>query len=162
MHGVRQVGPVWALSLCQQQRSKLPLMCCLCRHQNVFFSFAPLRSGVSQVVLVVRNPPANAGDIRDVSSIPPVGKVSWRRAWQPTPLFLPGECHGQGTLAGYSPWAHKESDITGVTEYTCTPDRWVLLLLLFPLRSSHGCKSPLSLIADLDLQALPPYCVAIL
>ena len=127
-----------------------------------FFSFAPLRSGVSQVVLVVRNPPANAGDIRDVSSIPPVGKVSWRRAWQPTPLFLPGECHGQGTLAGYSPWAHKESDITGVTEYTCTPDRWVLLLLLFPLRSSHGCKSPLSLIADLNLQALPPFCVAIL
>ena len=33
-----------------------------------------------------------------------------RRAWQPTPIFLPGECHGQGSLAGYSPWNHKESD----------------------------------------------------
>ena len=35
-----------------------------------------------------------------------------RRAWQPTPVFLPGEFHGQGSLAGYSPWNHKESDTT--------------------------------------------------
>ena len=36
-------------------------------------------------------------------------------AWQPTPVFLPGESHGQRTLAGYSPWGHKESDTTEVT-----------------------------------------------
>ena len=36
----------------------------------------------------------------------------WRRAWQPTPIFLPGESHGQRSLAGYSPWGHKESDVT--------------------------------------------------
>ena len=36
-------------------------------------------------------------------------------AWQPTPGFLPGESHGQGTLAGYRPWGHKESDTTEVT-----------------------------------------------
>ena len=35
-----------------------------------------------------------------------------RRAWQPTPVFLPGEFHGQRSLAGYSPWDHKESDMT--------------------------------------------------
>ena len=39
-------------------------------------------------------------------------KIPWRRAWQPTPVFLPGEFHGQRSLAGYSPWGHKESDMT--------------------------------------------------
>ena len=38
---------------------------------------------------------------------PWVGKVHWRRAWKPTPVFLPGESHGQRSLAGYSPWGHK-------------------------------------------------------
>ena len=37
---------------------------------------------------------------------------SWRREWQPTPIFLPGESHGQRSLAGFSPWGHKESDTT--------------------------------------------------
>ena len=35
---------------------------------------------------------------------PWVGKISWRRAWQPTPVFLPGESHGQRSLVGYSAW----------------------------------------------------------
>ena len=43
---------------------------------------------------------------------PWVGKTPWRRAWQPTWVFLPGESHGQRSLEGYSPWDHKESDIT--------------------------------------------------
>ena len=38
-----------------------------------------------------------------------------RRAQQPTPVFLPGELHGQRRLVGYSPWGHKESDMTKVT-----------------------------------------------
>ena len=38
--------------------------------------------------------------------------MPWRREWQPTPVFLPGEFHGQKSLAGYSPWDHKESDMT--------------------------------------------------
>ena len=36
----------------------------------------------------------------------------WRRAWQPIPVFLHGESRGQKSLAGYSPWGHKESDMT--------------------------------------------------
>ena len=40
-----------------------------------------------------------------------------RRQWQPTPVFLPGEPHGQRSLAGYSLWAGKESDTTEATEY---------------------------------------------
>ena len=43
---------------------------------------------------------------------PWVGKMPWRRAWQPTPVFLPDGSHGQRSLAGYSPWGHKESDTT--------------------------------------------------
>ena len=39
-------------------------------------------------------------------------KISWRREWQPIPVFLPGEFHGQNSLADYSPWGHKESDTT--------------------------------------------------
>ena len=43
---------------------------------------------------------------------PWVRKIPWRRAWQPTPVFLPGESQGQRSLAGYSPKGHKESDTT--------------------------------------------------
>ena len=41
-----------------------------------------------------------------------VGKIPWRRKWQSTPAFLPGEFHEQRSLAGYSLWGHKESDTT--------------------------------------------------
>ena len=40
------------------------------------------------------------------------GKIPWRREWQVTPVSLPGEFHGQRSLAGYSPWGCKESDMT--------------------------------------------------
>ena len=43
---------------------------------------------------------------------PWVGKILWRRKWQPAPVFLSGEFHGQRSLVGYSPWGHKESDLT--------------------------------------------------
>ena len=39
-----------------------------------------------------------------------VGKISWRRKWEPAPVFLPEKSHRQGILVGYSPWGHKESD----------------------------------------------------
>ena len=51
---------------------------------------------------------------------PWVGKIPWRRARQPTPVFLPGEPHGQRSLAGYSPWGREESDTTEVTAHTHT------------------------------------------
>ena len=43
---------------------------------------------------------------------PWVRKIPWNRKWQPTPVFLPGESHGQRSLMGYSPWGRKESDMT--------------------------------------------------
>ena len=42
----------------------------------------------------------------------PFTSMHWRRKWQPTPAFLPGESHGQRSLVGYSPWGHQESDTT--------------------------------------------------
>ena len=71
----------------------------------------------SQVALVVKNPPANAEDKRHRFH-PWVKKIPWRRAWQPTPVFLSGESHGERSLAGHSPWGHKESDMTEVTAHT--------------------------------------------
>ena len=43
---------------------------------------------------------------------PWVGKIPWRRKWQPTPVFLPGKSHGQRSLEGYSPCGHKELDMS--------------------------------------------------
>ena len=62
---------------------------------------------------VVKNLPANAEATGDTVSAPGSG----RRKWQPTPVFLPGKSHGQRSLVGYSPWGHKELD---VTEYVST------------------------------------------
>ena len=47
-----------------------------------------------------------------------VGTIPRRRKWQPTPIFLPGESHGQRSLVGYSPWGHKELDMAEVTQHT--------------------------------------------
>ena len=62
---------------------------------------------------MVKNLTASAGDVRDAGSIPAgVGKIPWWRAWQPTPVFLPGKSRGQRSLVGYSPRGRKESDTT--------------------------------------------------
>ena len=66
----------------------------------------------SQMALLVKNPLTNPGETKRCRFDPWVGKILWRRAWQSTPVFLPGESHGQRSLAGYSPWGYKESDVT--------------------------------------------------
>ena len=67
---------------------------------------------------MLKNLPANAGDRRDGGLVPGSGRFPWRRAWQPTAVFLPGESHEKKRLAGYSPWGHKESDTTKMMEHT--------------------------------------------
>ena len=69
----------------------------------------------SQVVLVVKNPPAIAGDIRDSGLIPGLRRSPGRQQRQPTLVFLPGESHGQRSLVDYSPWGRKKSDTTEAT-----------------------------------------------
>ena len=63
----------------------------------------------------VKNPPANAGDVKRTRLDPWVGKITWRRKWQPTPVFLPGRFHGKRSLMGYSPWVCKQLDMTEAT-----------------------------------------------
>ena len=55
---------------------------------------------------MVKNPPASA-DVRDLDSIPELGRSPGGGHGSPTPVFLPGESHGQRSLAGYSPWVAK-------------------------------------------------------
>ena len=50
---------------------------------------------------------------------PSVRKILWRSAWQPTPVFLPGEFLGQRSLEGYSPQGRKESDTAEATQHAC-------------------------------------------
>ena len=54
------------------------------------------------MLLVAKKLPAKAGDIKRFRFNPWVGKIPWRRAWQPTPVFVPGEFHGQRNLGGYN------------------------------------------------------------
>ena len=69
---------------------------------NLYFPMDYWCWSPSPMVLVVKKLPVNAGDARDADSIPWIRKIPWRRAWQPTPVFLPGESHGQ-SLADNSP-----------------------------------------------------------
>ena len=75
-----------------------------------------LKMRASQVALVVKNPPANAGDVQWCGFDPWVGKIPWRRAWQPSLVFLPGESLRQRSLVGCSPWGcrvgHDWSNLT--------------------------------------------------
>ena len=85
--------------------------------------------GTSQVVLVVKNPPANTGDMR-CRFDPWVGKIPWRRARQPTLVFLPGASHGQSSLSGYRIHRISESDTTEATACTHTNNYDNLIVLI--------------------------------
>ena len=59
------------------------------------------------VAQIVKNLPA----MQETRVHPLVGKIPWRRQWQSSPIFLPGEFHGQRSLTGYSAWGCKELDM---------------------------------------------------
>ena len=62
---------------------------------------------------MLKNQPANAGDIRDPGPIPGLGRPpGGGREWQPASVCLPGKAQGQRSLAAYTPWYQKESDAT--------------------------------------------------
>ena len=75
-----------------------------------------LKLWASQVTLSGKEPDCHCRRYKRLQFNPWVGKIPWRRAWQPTPIFLPGELHGQRSLVGYSPWRsqkirHEWSDL---------------------------------------------------
>ena len=79
-------------------------------------------------------------------SDPWVRKIPWRRAWQPTPIFLPGESHGQRSLVGCTIHRVTESDTTEATWHACkATTRW-------PHSSCSSC--PLSLALSQDISSL--------
>ena len=105
------------------------LKCLFFKYETICFIFIPLLfstlsflhcvdnyflkhfwKSLFQMTLKVKNLPTNMGD--KCGFAPWVRKIPWRRAWQPTPVFLPGESHWQRSLAGYSPWGCKDLDTT--------------------------------------------------
>ena len=90
-----------------------PLQCSLMENphgQRSLESYSPwspkswmcLTFRASHVTLVVKNPPANSGDIKRCEFDSWVEKMPWRREWQPTPVYLHGESYGQRNSVGYS------------------------------------------------------------
>ena len=63
-------------------------------------------------MLVVKNLPANEGDIREAGSVPGLGRSPGEGHSNPLQYFLPGESHRQRSLVGYGPWGRKESNMT--------------------------------------------------
>ena len=78
---------------------------------------------------------------------PWIRKIPWRREWQPTPVFLPGESRGQRSLVGYTLWGCKELDMTEWLTHTCLPS-WSFLVqtslfcVLGLCHSFKGCALP--------------------
>ena len=72
----------------------------------------PMTWRSSQVALVVKNPLTNAGDLRDMGSIPGLGRSPGGGHSNPVQYSCLEKPHGQRSLVGYSPWGHRESDTT--------------------------------------------------
>ena len=70
---------------------------------------------------------------------PWVGKIPWKRKWQPTWVFLPGKSHGQRSLVGYSPWGHKK-----VRHDLATKHQQTIRLLINAISFSRGSSWPRS------------------
>ena len=110
----------------------------------------------SQVALMVKNSPANAGDVRDMDSISRsgnirdefdswIGKITQQQAWQPTPEFLPGQSCRQRSLVGHRPQRCKELDRTEATQHARTQCYLCKNFYSLPLRQPgnhqfHQCR----------------------
>ena len=110
---------------------------CIFFSENFGYSYCLLTG--FQMVLVVKNLPAcQCRRHKRCRFDPWVGKIPWRTAWQPTPVFLPGESHGQRSLAGYT--------VHGVTK-SWTRLKWLSMLhgdeLGFPGKAKLCLKKPL-------------------
>ena len=85
----------------------------------------------------MKNLTANVGDVRDAAFDPWVRQIPCRRAWPPSPIFLPGEAHGQRRLVGYGPSGCTELNTTEATQHTHTHNkplpkqRWKLVIMMW-------------------------------
>ena len=92
---------------------------------------------------MVKNLPADVGATGRFN--PWVRKSPWRRRRQPTPVFLPGEFHGQRSPAGYSPWGSQESEMS---ERLSTHSHMLNILVTQLLRHGFGIKHTLYFSSD--------------
>ena len=98
----------------------------------------------SVVVLVVKKPPVNAGDMRDTGLIPGSGRSPRGRHGNPLQYSFLGNPHGQRSLVGYSLQGYKDSDTTEVTEHAASGDQTNLCSLTLA-HSLHFLVLPLPL-----------------
>ena len=89
---------------------------------------------------VIKNLPANSRRRKRCEFDPWVGKIPWRRAWQPTPVLLPGESHGQRSLVGYSPWIAKSQ--TWLSDWAQAKTTHSLISSMSSLNSCLSNESP--------------------
>ena len=87
-----------------------------------------------------------------------VRKIPWRRAWQPTPVFLPGESHKQRSLVGYRPWGPKESGTTEPLKRPSTHARIVPFLLTGKIKRKSREAKPHILSFSSQFQQLGRLC----
>ena len=86
------------------------------KEQSKTHSFLnPTCTGTFQVAPVVKELSCQCRRHKTRGFDPCVGKILWRRKWQPTPVFMPGKSQGQRSLAGYSLWGCTESDTSEAT-----------------------------------------------
>ena len=134
-------GPWKEMAKCTQPRMNLTL------NEFSWKKWKPPLKQASQMVLVVKNLPANAGDVRETGSIPAwVEKILWRKVWQPTPVFLPGESHGHRSLANYSPQGHrvttKQLTLAFHHLWDFAVDKWFIFTLDFMPSSPETLLCP--------------------
>ena len=92
-------------------------------------------------------------------------KIPWRKEWLPPPVFLPGKFHGRRCLAAYSPWGHKESDMTKqlshslFTIYLHPHSHWVIITLAlnYTTCENKACKGKGKRKRELAFVCLPMY-----
>ena len=115
---------------------------------HAYLYMCMIHTGASPVAQKVKNLPA----VWETRVEPWVRSIPWKRKWQPTPVFLPGESHGRRSLAGYSPWGCRVKLLCSlIHSYSCQLGHF-LLSPLFHLLSSL----PLSPFFPSFLFYLPP------
>ena len=82
--------------------------CAVQQVRLIYFTYSSAYIWSSLVAQTVKRLP----EVQETRFDPWVGKITWRRQWQPTPVLLPGKFHGLRRLVGYNPWDSKESDTT--------------------------------------------------
>ena len=115
--GSKQAGLSQCTGPWEQLDTKRAALLRECYISSQEISISTMSYGVSLVAQMVKKKKKMCQQCRRPGFDPWVGKIPWRRAWQLTPVFLPGESHGQRSLVGYSPWGAELDTIKQSTHH---------------------------------------------